>query len=115
MKMPSLEYIRILITEAQSGTGLGNRKRTSEKNVFYNLPSKCQISVWTLSGDLWTDLIMMHRHITEMILNGLIHIPTEHRNLPAREHAWDLISQNDQAIASGLYMLIVKDLNTGKD
>jgi hypothetical protein len=30
------------------------------------------------------------------------------------EHAWDIISDNDQAIASGLYLFSVKDSETGE-
>jgi hypothetical protein len=30
------------------------------------------------------------------------------------EHAWDLISRYDQAIATGLYLFTVKDLETGE-
>ena len=29
------------------------------------------------------------------------------------EHAWDLITDNDQAIATGLYLFSVKDLSNG--
>jgi len=29
------------------------------------------------------------------------------------EHAWDLITESDQAIASGLYLYTVKNSNTG--
>ena len=30
------------------------------------------------------------------------------------EHAWDMISKSDQAIASGLYLFVVKDLKSGE-
>jgi len=30
------------------------------------------------------------------------------------EHAWDLITDNDQAIATGLYLFTVKDNNNGE-
>jgi hypothetical protein len=29
------------------------------------------------------------------------------------EHAWDLITRNDQAVASGLYLFTVKNKDTG--
>jgi hypothetical protein len=29
------------------------------------------------------------------------------------EHAWDLVTDNDQAIATGLYLFTVKNLDTG--
>jgi hypothetical protein len=29
------------------------------------------------------------------------------------EHAWDIISDNDQAVATGLYLFTVKDTQTG--
>jgi hypothetical protein len=31
------------------------------------------------------------------------------------QHGWDLISQHREAIATGLYLFSVKDLNTGRE
>ncbi len=35
------------------------------------------------------------------------------QQLAGGEHAWDLISQNDQALATGLYLFTVRNKETG--
>lgn len=94
--------------------GTGNRKELQRKMYFYNLPSKCQISVWTLSGDLVDRFDHDASTYNGNDIEWFNTYSDGTQKFAGGEHAWDLISQNDQAIASGLYMLIVKDLNTGK-
>lgn len=75
---------------------------------------KCDIKIYTLSGEQ----IETIRH------DGLIYKGEGTRwfqtfsggdaTLSGGEHAWDLISQNDQALASGMYLFSVKDLESGK-
>ncbi len=82
---------------------------------FRNLPARAEIRIFTLSGDL-VDII----HHDAAIYDG-----TDIRRLEPRagemggtafsggEHAWDLITRDDQAIATGLYLFAVEDLDTG--
>lgn len=84
------------------------------KLYFYNLPLNCEVRIYTLAGDLvdkfehhgnqynGTDIKWYQTHS----LGNTI--------FPGGEHAWNIISSNDQAIASGLYIFTVKDFDTGK-
>ncbi len=71
--------------------GLGERERML---YFNNLPADAQIRIYTLAGDL-VDVF-------------------EHHDPEYGEHAWDMISQKDQPVATGLYICAVKDLNSGE-
>jgi len=92
--------------------GSGERDR---KIYFYNLPANAEIKIYTLSGDLVADII--HDATTYngsdikwfQNFSGLGVTP----QFAGGEHAWDLISKYDQAIATGLYLFTVKDLATG--
>jgi len=90
----------------------GERDR---KIYFYNLPARSVIKVYTLSGDL---VIEIDHDAATYNGSGIkwfddysgLGIPA---HFAGGEHAWDLISKYDQAIATGLYLFTVKDLSTG--
>jgi hypothetical protein len=92
----------------------GNRERL-RKIYFYNLPARCEITVYTLAGDVVTVIEHDASTYTGAGINwfdqfGGGSIPAE---FAGGEHAWDLISRWDQAIATGLYLFTVKDFATG--
>jgi hypothetical protein len=92
--------------------GQGERERML---WFRNLPARAEIRVFTLSGDLvdvvqhdaatydGTDIQRLEPRAGE----------TGDRAFSGGEHAWDLITKDDQAIATGLYLFSVEDLDTG--
>ena len=84
------------------------------KIYFYNLPSKCDISIWTLSGDLVDKFSHDAATYNGTDIEWFKTYSNGTQKFAGGEHAWDLISKSDQAIASGLYLFTVKDLNTGK-
>ncbi len=93
----------------------GGRERL-RKIYFYNLPARCEIRVYTLAGDVVT--ILDHDARTnngEGIewFNQYGDRGTE-AQFAGGEHAWDLISRFDQAIATGLYLFSVEDKETGE-
>ncbi|GAB4366389.1 MAG: hypothetical protein Kow0042_06220 [Calditrichia bacterium] len=61
---------------------------------FINLPARCEIKIYTLAGDL-VDTIT-------------------HNDPSIGFEDWNLTSSVGQAIASGIYLFTVEDLNTGK-
>lgn len=64
------------------------------KIYFYNLPRKCTIYIYNLAGDL---------------------VKVIHHEDPYRGEAeWNLITDNEQAIATGLYLFAVVDEETGR-
>lgn len=90
----------------------GNSERL-RKIYFYNLPSECEITIYTLAGDV------IKRMYHDQNSNGsdLRWFQTFSKDgkqiMAGGEHAWDLITDNDQAIATGLYLFSVKDLSNG--
>ena len=92
--------------------GPGERNR---KIYFINLPARCEIRVYTLAGDIVADI----RHDAATYdgsdiswfqqFSGIGVAP----EFSGGEHAWDLISRFDQAVATGLYLFSVKNSDTG--
>ena len=83
------------------------------KIYFYNLPSECEIVIYTLAGDIV-------KHITHTASsNGSDtrwfqnYASDGKQQFAGGEHAWDLVTDNDQAIATGLYLFTVKNSKTG--
>ncbi|MBK7771749.1 MAG: hypothetical protein IPI48_14845 [bacterium] len=71
----------------------GGVAETGRKLWFTGLPARSRIQVFTLAGDLIKTL--------------------EHDDPNSGQEAWDLISEPVRAIASGLYIYAVTDLDTG--
>ncbi len=61
---------------------------------FYNLPRNCTIYIYNLAGDLVKTL--------------------EHHSDVTGEEPWNLISDKNQEIATGLYIFVVRDQDTGE-
>ena len=91
--------------------GSGDRDRML---WFANLPGHCMIRIYTIAGDM----------VDEIEHNGDTYSGDDVRLLSDRVgsnatvlsggmHAWDLITTHDQAIATGLYIYSVEDLDTG--
>ena len=82
---------------------------------FTHLPSQASIKIYTLSGDLVDEID--HDAATYEgadVRNLSSRVNADRVVMPGGEHAWDLISKNDQAIATGMYIYTVKNLQTGK-
>jgi hypothetical protein len=92
----------------------GGTERT-RKIYFYNLPARCEINIFTLAGDVVANL----RHDAASDNGTSIQWFQQFGNIEkpqfsGGEHAWDLITKFDQAIASGLYLFAVKNADTGE-
>jgi len=73
--------------------------RTGEQEInrrlwFTGLPARCRIQVFTLVGELVQTL--------------------DHDDPSSGQEPWDLLSADTQAIASGLYIYTVEDMETGE-
>lgn len=76
---------------------------------FQNLPTQAEIRIFTLAGDL----VKTIKHDATYQGGDIRNIDhTKHPVLSGGEHAWDLISEYDQAIASGLYLFTVENLES---
>jgi hypothetical protein len=92
--------------------GFGERERLI---WFANLPADATIRIYTLAGDLVDEI----EHNAETYNGSDVSLLEQNtKNQPTAfsggEHAWDLISNKDQAIATGLYLFTVKDEGTGR-
>lgn len=88
------------------------------KIYFFNLPENCEITIYTLAGDVVKRLY----HSNQSNGNNIRWFETYSNGdeiMAGGEHAWDLITDSDQAIATGLYLFSVKntlnnEIKTGK-
>lgn len=86
---------------------------------FAGLPARCRIRIYTLAGDLVQTIDFDGATYGATDVRG-IYDPTDPRNptadipvLSGHMAAWDLTTRKDQAIATGLYIFSVEDLETG--
>lgn len=83
------------------------------KIYFYNLPAECEITIYTLAGDI------VKRIIHDASSNGSDirwfenYSSDDKQKFAGGEHAWDLVTDSDQAVATGLYLFTVKNSKTG--
>ncbi len=74
---------------------------------------RCEIIVYTLSGDI----VKRIRHDENSNGSNIRWFETfssdESQQMTGGEEAWDLITDHDQAIATGLYLFSVKDESNG--
>jgi len=85
----------------------------NRKIVFYNLPERAQIRVYTISGNIIAELDHEAGKSSGDI-RWFNDFSTDERIMPGGEHAWDLLSESRQILTSGLYVYTVKDLDTGE-
>ncbi|RKZ31260.1 hypothetical protein DRQ36_02665 [bacterium] len=81
----------------------------SRKIRFANLPPRCIVRIYTLDADLVKEL---HHEDSRIERDGDV-VVGDGKDMVGAED-WDLINLNDQAIASGIYMFSVEDLDTGE-
>ncbi len=75
---------------------------------FQNLPTKAEIRIFTLAGDL-VDILDHDKEYKGADIQNI-----DDRKNPqfgGGEHAWDLITRHDQAAATGLYLFTVENLD----
>jgi hypothetical protein len=90
----------------------GNSERL-RKIYFFNLPSECEITIYTLSGDV-VKRIEHNQESNGSDVRWFEYYSSDGKQkMSGGEHAWDLITDNDQAIATGLYLFTVKNNKDG--
>jgi hypothetical protein len=91
----------------------GNSERL-RKLYFFNLPAECEITIYTLAGDI-IKRIQHNQSSNGSDLRWFENYASDGKQIMAGgEHAWDLITDNDQAIATGLYLFTVKNDRNGE-
>jgi len=85
---------------------------------FANLPRRCTLRIYTLAGDLVYETRFDGDTYRGENARGL-YDPRQDRDtgapsLSGSSFAWNLISREGQAVASGLYLFSVEDLEGGR-
>jgi hypothetical protein len=85
---------------------------------FANMPPRAHLAIFTLSGDLVYETDFDGSTYQGLGTRGLYNpandLDTPPPDLSGASFAWNLISKEGQAIATGIYLFAVKDLNSGK-
>ncbi|MBU1065158.1 hypothetical protein KKC74_10190 [bacterium] len=84
------------------------------KLFFYNLPANCEVRIYTLAGDIVDQFTHYGTSYDGSDIKWYDQFSLGNTIFPGGEHAWDLVSKYDQAIATGLYLFTVKDLDNGE-
>ena len=90
----------------------GSQER-DRKLYFFNLPAHAEIRIYTLAGDVVN--VMQHDAATYNAsdIRWFQKYSDGSQQMAGGEHAWDLITRKDQAVASGLYLFTVKNKDNG--
>jgi hypothetical protein len=91
----------------------GNSERL-RKIYFYNLPAECEIVVYTLSGDIVKRIEHTSTSNGSDVRWFEVYAKDGKQIMTGGEHPWDLVTDDDQAIATGLYLFSVKDKSNGE-
>ena len=86
----------------------------SRKLYFNNLPAHAEIRIYTLVGDLVDQFDHDAATYNASDIRWFQTFSDGSQQLAGGEHAWDLITKKDQAIATGLYLFTVKNKDTGE-
>lgn len=101
---PNPYYVRAL------WDGRGERQR---KLYFYNLPPRARITIFSPAGDAVATLDHDAAVYNGADLGWYRSFTDGTQELAGGEHAWDLVTSGDQALASGVYVFTVEDLEAG--
>ncbi len=84
------------------------------KIYFYNLPASSEVRIYTLAGDLIDSFEHQEESYAGDGIQWFERFAGSNRVFAGGEHAWDLVTASDQAIASGLYFFTVENLQNGE-
>ncbi len=90
----------------------GNLER-DRKIYFFNLPSDCEVRIFTLAGDLVDRFDHQAASYMGNDIQWFDKFAKGDRIFAGGEHAWDLVSSDDQALASGMYFYTIENKKTG--
>ncbi|MFQ5752949.1 MAG: hypothetical protein ACE5HI_13225, partial [bacterium] len=99
----------------RAGAIWDGRLERERKIYFYNLPKDCIIRIFTLSGNKVDDIEHHADTYQGEDIQWFAEFAPGNRIFASGIHAWDTVTKDDQATATGLYIFHVEDLNTGKE
>lgn len=92
----------------------GSSFEEDRKLNFANLPERCIIRIFTLSGDIVKTILHDAAYNGSDIRWYDTYSNSERTVFAGGEHSWDLLSDNAQIIARGTYLFSVEDLESGE-
>jgi hypothetical protein len=96
------------------GEAVWDGTRDREKYIwFINLPEKATIRIYALAGDLVKTIDFDGSTYTAADVQGLRTAAERNVAIPGGICAWDLITDEDQAVATGLYIYSIENRETG--
>jgi hypothetical protein len=95
------------------GRGTDGVKERLRKIYFYNLPQKCQITIYTVAGEVVDRIEHDAATYSGADIAWYQNYASGDVVFPGGVHSWDVVSSADQAIATGLYLYTVKDDDSG--
>lgn len=101
-------------SSAWDGLGDDGVQERSRLLYFANLPENCTIRIFTLAGDLVDVLEHEAASYTGQDINWFKEFAEGEKVFSGGLHGWDLVSKSDQAVATGLYLYVVEDRDTGE-
>ncbi len=96
------------VNAAWDGSLEGERKL-----YFYNLPAKAEVRIYTVAGDIISEFTHDSESYTGDI-GWFSSFSDDPRVLSGGEHAWDIQSNANQILTTGLYLYTVKDMDSGE-
>ena len=90
----------------------GNTPYT-RKLMFYNLPLRAEVKIYTLAGEVVSSF-EHDGNTNSSDARWFNDFSNDDRLMPGGEHAWDLLSNANQNLNTGLYLYTVYDKETGK-
>jgi hypothetical protein len=96
------------------GEAVWDGTRDREKYIwFVNLPERATIRIYSLAGDLVKTIDFDGRTYDAADVQGLRTAVERNVAIPGGICAWDLITEEDQGIATGLYIYSIESRETG--
>jgi len=97
------------------GTAIWDRSSERLRKIyFFNLPGDCEITIYTLAGDIVKRIQHTSQSNSSEVRWFETYASDDKQKFAGGEHAWDLLTDNEQAIATGLYLFTVKNNSNGE-
>ena len=84
------------------------------KIYFFNLPAESEVRIYSMTGDLIDSFQHNATTYSGSDIDWFETFTDGGAIFSGGEHAWNLVSKNDQAIATGLYIYVVKNRANGE-
>ena len=96
--------------DGRSSDGPTERERMMH---FYNLPERCTITIYTLAGEIVDKFYHDAATYTGDDIAWYESFAGSNVEFSGGMHSWDVVSEADQAIATGMYLYTVKNEDSG--